>query len=208
MMQKYIEIRRKKEEIKIKMKDFDPYGEEDWENESIKILRSKMVSNFKVFEELITPYNEEPPLIYSQHFQTNYDGFKQELLDDLKNKLIGQTINIEGRRQFIHPDEKQDPLDNLIIDGKYLKPVYRITVKDIIYDGSYRQQVYYINIISDDNKTYKLKKIVSEKTYNNFVKKVGKEFERIEEEKRKKERLRIKHFHHDPYSEENWEEDN
>jgi len=68
-------------------------------------------------------------------------------------------------------------------------------------------QVYYVDLVDPEGKKYKLKKIVTDKTYANFTKKAGKELARIEEEKRKKERLKLKHLYHDPYAEENWEDD-
>ncbi len=163
---------------------------------------------FRVFEELTEPWDEEPPLQYNQYFTNNWVGFKQELLDDLKLKLIGKTICIDATRQYDwRVKQEPDPIDNIVINGTHVKPIYKITVKDIQYDGSHRQEVYYVDIIDDEGKRYKLKKIVTDKTYANFAKKAGKELERMAEEKRKKERLKLKHLYHDPYAEELWDED-
>jgi len=158
-----------------------------------------------VNEELTTPYDEEPPFAYNQHYQVNYNGFQQEFLQDLKDKLVGKTIIIDGERQYSY-GEKGDPLENIIVNGKHVTPLRRIKVKDIVYNG-HRQGVYYMDIIDSEDKRYKLKKILPEKAWDKYAKKVGAELEKIEEEKRKKERLKMKHAYHDPYGEENWEED-
>ena len=167
-----------------------------------------MITQFKIFEELSDPYDDkELPFVYNQHYTNNYTGFRDEFLQDLKDKLIGKTIRIDAERQYTWR-EAMDPIDSIYTtDGKHIKPLYEIKVKDVQWSGDHRQEVYYINIVSDENKMYRLKKIVTDKTYSNFVKKAAKELEKIEEEKRKKESMRIKYIDRDPYGEEKWEED-
>jgi hypothetical protein len=200
----YLEYKEKEiENIKLKMIDIDPYCEENW-------LDERNIMDYKTFEELSHPYNEEPPLIYNTYFQNNYDGFKEDLLNDLKQKLIGKKIHFEGQKQYIFDTNGKivkDPLDNIFIDGKKINPIYTITVKDIQYNGAHRQQTYYVDLISDDGLRYILKKIVNDKNYEKYAKKVQDVLDAIEKERIRKENLKLKHLYHDPYGEESWEED-
>jgi len=167
-----------------------------------------MIKNYSTYinEELTNPYQEDTAFVYSAYFNQNYDGFKQEIIDDLKNRLVGKKVYLDGERQY-KLGEKADAMDEIVVDGKLVKPIYHITIKDVMYDGSHRGTTYYVNVIDDEDKRYKLKKIVDEKSYDKFAKKVSKELERIEEEKRRKEKMKLKHAHHDPWGEENWDED-
>lgn len=191
------------EKMKLKMKDIDPYGEDDW-------LEERYILNYKMFEELLNPYDEGDDLVYNTYFQSNYDGFRQELLDDLKQKLIGKKIHFEGQKQYRYDRNgkiETDPLDNIFLDGKKIKPIYTVTVKDVQYNGSHRQQTYHVDIIGDDDNRYFFKKIVNDKTYAKYANKVQSVLDAIEKERIRKENLKLKHLHHDPWGEESWEED-
>jgi hypothetical protein len=210
-MRKYLEYsgaertRQEEEEKKIRLKmiEIDPYGEDDW-------LEERHILNYKMFEELSHPYDEEPPLIYNTYFQNNYDGFKEELLNDLKQKLIGKKIHFEGdMRSYYDVNGKtiKDPLNNIFVDGKRIKPIYTITVKDVMYNGQHRSQTYYVDLLSEEGLRYGLKKIVNDKTYTKYSKKVQDVLDAIEKERIRKENLKLKHLHHDPWGEESWEDD-
>jgi len=89
-------IKIKEKEIKRKYTSEDPYGEEDWLDE-----KTKIITKFKIFEALSNPFDDkELPMIYNQHFTDNYMGFREEFLQDLKNKLIGKTIRIDAERLY------------------------------------------------------------------------------------------------------------
>jgi hypothetical protein len=168
-----------------------------------------MIKNYSTYinEELTNPYEEDSAFVYSSYFNQNYDGFRQEIIDDLKNKLVGKKVYLVGERQYNYYKDKVEGIDNLFIEGIRVKPIYHVTIKDVQYDGSHRGTTYYVNVIDDEGKIYKLKKIVDKKSYDKFAKKFQKELDRIEEVKRKKEKLKLKHAHHDPFGEENWDED-
>jgi len=177
-----------------------------------------MIKNYATYikEELTNPHEEGEALNYNDYYNDNYAGFKEEVLNDLKAKLIGRTINIDADREYWRDLDynnrrggsiKKDLYEELLSKGIIKKPIYRVTVKDVVWNGGHRQQVYWVNIIDEEGKQYRLKKIVTDKVYKNFTKKYQSELDRIEEEKRRKESLKLKHLHHDPYGEENWEED-
>jgi hypothetical protein len=166
-----------------------------------------MITKFLTYinEELTNPYVEDTPIQYNQYFNQNYDGFRRELLDDLKNKLVGRTIYVDADRHYNYREEK-DELDKIHINDHKVKPIRELTIKDIEYSGEHYGDVQYVNIIGTDNKKYRLKKIVDRKAFDRFNKKIERELEKIEEEKRRKERIKLKHIVEDPYGEEIWED--
>lgn len=192
---------KKEKEIKLKMKDIDPFGEEKWLDES----HIKKYENF-LNETINNPIQDDVPFVYNNWYSLNHDGFKNDIINDLREKLIGKTIYIDGTRDY-NWKEEIEPIDKLVVNGKKIKPLYKITVKDFLYSGEERRDVYYVNVIDTEDKVYKFRKLIDKKVYDRWAKKVEVELEKIEEEKRRKERLKIKHLYHDPYGEEKWEED-
>jgi hypothetical protein len=167
-----------------------------------------------IFEAVKTPIEDNVLLNYNQWYQDNYDAFKTDIIDELKNKLVGKTIYIDGKYQKPYrnyrPGEKreEDPLDiEIIYKGKNVKRLYKIKVKDVQYDGSHTREVQCVELIDEDGNRFKLKRIVTKEQYDRFAKKAEGALKEIEEKKRKKEELRLKHVHHDPYGEELWEDD-
>jgi hypothetical protein len=163
-----------------------------------------------VNEELTNPYTGEgDSLTFTYHYRDNYDGFKREFLDDLKAKLVGKQIYIDGVHQYNHRKHNKDMeiLDNIYVNGKHVKPIYNIKVKDVEWSGEHRGDINYVNIIDDEGEKYRLKKVVDKKAYNKFASKAADELEKVEKEKIRKEKIRLKYINIDPYSEESWEDE-
>lgn len=181
-----------------------------------------MIMKYSTYNEALNhPYDEGTVLTYNQWYQENYDGFKEDILNDLKAKLIGKTIYIDAKylinyqgyhydyHRHIYVNEKgeQDPLEKeIILKGKKVKKLFKIKVKNVEWEGSHTGDVHYVKLFDEDNNAFRLKKIVSKATYDRFAKKADEFLKEVEETKRKKEEIRIKHIHHDPYGEENWED--
>jgi hypothetical protein len=139
----------------------------------------------------------------------SFDNYHKKIKDlEEKEKIlkdsIGKTIYFNGYRKYdyrqIVKKEDKDPVYR--VDGKEIKTVYKEKVKKIVDErGSFI-------ITTEDDKEYFVSKMLDKKAYDRFYKKVEKEIERREEVKKRKEDLKIKMRHLDPYGEEDWDDDN
>lgn len=80
-----------------------------------------MITKFQIFEALNTPIQDDVPFVYSNWYNNNKDSFKNDIINDLKNKLIGKTIYIDGKRQYKW-NKRVEPIDRIVINGLKIKP--------------------------------------------------------------------------------------
>lgn len=133
-----------------------------------------MTLNYKEYliKEGLNPLEvKDKPITISTWVKSNYQEFLNDLLNEIK-KLIGQTIYFEGERRYDRMDQEKEPVYK--INGKIVRPFYKIKVKDIAAYGTNHKTII---IISEDDKRYILYKLANKKSYDNFQEKIKKEKE-------------------------------